>query len=144
MNQVSLKNSDEWFNQFARNALVYRVMDEAMAGATDDTRIRAIACLGRQKDPRAVVTLMDCCRDKNPEIRVSAIDALDNIRSGRAVPTLVERVQDGCEELDIRCHAATALANIHTNLAVTILLDRVNDDEEDPALREYVAMLVSR
>ena len=32
MAQSSEPASDEWFNQFARTALIYRIMDEALAG----------------------------------------------------------------------------------------------------------------
>jgi HEAT repeat protein len=144
MAQSSEPPSDEWFNQFARTALIYRIMDEALAGEEQEDRTRAIISLGERGDPRAVVTLLECCIDEDPEIRMNAIEALNKLKSGRAVPTLLGRLEDQDEFLTNRCLAAVALAAIHTNTSVAGLMARVNDEGEDPALREYIAVLMGR
>ena len=35
-----------------------------------------------------------------------------------------------------------ALAEIHSHSAIECLMDHVNNEDEDPALREYIAVLV--
>jgi HEAT repeat protein len=142
MAQTSETASDEWFNQFARTALIYRIMDEALAGEESEDRTRAIISLGERRDPRAVVTLMECCIDEDPEIRMNAIDALCKLKSGRAVPVLVERLNDQGEFHENRCLAAMALAATRTNTAIAGLNEIVNNENEDPALREYVAVVM--
>lgn len=141
MAQSSEPTNDEWFNRFASTSLIYRIMDNALAGRADD-RTRAIQSLGERGDPRAVVTLTECCLDKDPEIRMNAIDALARLKSGRAVPTLAGRLEDQGELLENRCRAAKALAKTRTITSVEELTALVDDDEEDPALREYIAVLM--
>jgi len=141
MAQSSEPTDDEWFNQFASTSLIYGIMDRAREGGTDE-RTRAIQSLGERGDPRAVVTLTACCLDKDPSIRMIAIDALARLKSGRAVPTLAGRLEDTSEPLQNRCHAAKALAETRTNTSIAGLKELVDDDAEDPALREYIAVLL--
>ena len=35
-----------------------------------------------------------------------------------------------------------ALAEIHSHSAIECLMDHVNNEDEDPALREYIAVLI--
>jgi len=141
MAQSSISTDDEWFNRFAGTSLIYRIMENALSGRADE-RMRAIQSLGERGDPRAVITLTECCLDKDPEIRMNAIDALARLKSGRAVPTLAGLLEDPGELLQNRCRAAKALAETRTNMSIAGLMALVDDDEEDPALREYIAVLI--
>jgi HEAT repeat protein len=141
MAQSSEPADDEWFNRFASTSLIYGIMERALEGGAEE-RTRAIQSLGERGDPRAVVTLTACCIDKDPAIRMIAIDALARLKSGRAVPTLAGRLEDKGELMQNRCHAAKALAETRTNTSISGLMTLVDDDEEDPALREYIAVLL--
>jgi HEAT repeat protein len=144
MSQSSKPAGNEWFDQFARTSLIYRIMEKARAGELPEDRTRAILSLGERGDPRAVVTLMECCSDTDPVIRMNAIDALTRLKSGRAVPTLIGRLEDPGESLENRCRAAKALAEINTHTSAEGLMTLVNDEEEEPALREYIAVLMEK
>jgi HEAT repeat protein len=102
-------------------------------------RIQAVIALGESEDPRAVRPLMDCCADNDPQIRLHATEALTKLRSGRAVPVLIERLRDKNEQLGTRKQAAVALAAVRSFSAIAGLRDLYGDMEEDPALRSYVA-----
>ena len=142
MAQISESSDNEWFNRFASTSLIYGILDRAISGGADE-RTRAIQSLGERGDPRAVMTLTACCLDKEPAIRLNAIDALARLKSGRAVPTLAGRLGDAEELLENRCHAAKALAGTRTNTSIAGLKALVDDDKEDPALREYIAVLLN-
>ncbi len=144
MAQSSEPAGNEWFDRFASASLIYRIMDKALAGEIPEDRARAILSLGERGDPRAVVTLMECCNDEDPGIRRNAIDALTRLKSGRAVPTLIGRLDDPGESFENRCRAAKALAETNTYSSVEGLMALVNDEEEEPALREYIAVLIEK
>ena len=141
MAQSSEPTDNEWFDRFAGTSLIYRIMDNALSGEADE-RTRAIQSLGERGDPRAVVPLAACCLDEHPKIRRAAIDALGRLRSGRAVPALSSCLEDPGELLETRCHAAKALTETKTNSSLAGLIALVNDEEEEPALREYIAVLL--
>jgi HEAT repeat protein len=132
----------EWFKQYGRTSFVYQIMDDVINGKHRDERIRGIQALGDRGDPRAVQTLLYCCSDKDPGLRIQAINALSRLRSGRSVPTLIERLNDENEVPGARESAAEALMAIHCFSATGVLMERVNDENEDPSLREYIAVLL--
>jgi len=138
----SNEGNNEWFSQFTGTSLIYRLMEDVMNGKDREDRIRAVKSLGERGDPRAVGTLMNCCDDPDPDIRVHAIDALSRLRSGRSVPTLIEYLDNKNELPKVRQKAAMALAVIHSHRAIGCLMDHVNNEDEDPALREYIAVLI--
>jgi HEAT repeat protein len=135
-------NNNEWFNQFKGTSLIYSIMEDVTSGTDRDERIRAVKTLGERGDPRAVITLMNCCDDPDQEIRVHAIDALSLLKSGRSVPTLIKYLDNETELPETRQKVAMALAAIHSHSAMDCLMDHVNNENEDPALREYIAMLI--
>jgi HEAT repeat protein len=138
----SNESNNEWFSQFAGTSLIYHIMEDVMNGKDRENRIRALKSLGDRGDPRAVVTIMGCCEDQDPEIRTQAIDALSRLKSGRSVPTLIKHLDNENELPLTRQKAAMALASIHSISAIECLMDHVNNDDEDPALREYIAVLI--
>jgi HEAT repeat protein len=135
-------SNEEWFSHFAGTSLIYGIMEDVMSGKDREERIRGMKTLGERGDPRAVVTLMNCCNDSDPEIRIHAIEALSRLKSGRSVPTLIERLDNQNELPEARHKAAMALAEIRSYSAVECLMEHVNNEEEDPSLREYIAVLV--
>ena len=136
------ESNNEWFSQFAGTSLIYRIMEDVMNGKEREERIRAMKSLGVRGDPRAVVTLMNCCDDQDPKIRIYAIDALSRLKSGRSVPTLIEHLDNENELPEARQKAAMALAAIHSHSAIECLMEHVNNEDEDPSLREYIAVLI--
>jgi len=138
----SKENNHEWFSHFAGTSLIYQIMEDVMNGKNREDRIRALKSLGERGDPRAVITLMDCCEDEDHEIRIHAIDALSRLKSGRSVPTLIRHLDNENEVAQTRQKAAMALAAIHSHSAMECLMDHVNNEDEDPALREYIAVLI--
>ncbi|MEI6292404.1 MAG: HEAT repeat domain-containing protein [Methanomicrobiales archaeon] len=142
MTTKSKERNNGWFSQFAGTSLIYHIMANVMNGKDREERIRAVKSLGERGDPRAVVTLMNCCDDPDPEIRTHAIDALSLLRSGRSVPTLIRHLDNDSELPQTRQKAAMALAAIHSHSAIECLMDHVDNENEDPALREYIAVLI--
>jgi HEAT repeat protein len=134
----------EWYSSLPRAGDIYRLIDSASADRDRDRRIRAVIALGATDDPRAVRPLMACCSDPDPAIRGCAIAALGKLRSGRAVPVLIERMRDKNEERQIREHAALALAGIRSAGALRSLREFAENPEEDGGLRSRIREMLDR
>ena len=139
MSMIAEKSVDEWFSSLPKTSGIYRLINGTMGDRGEKERIRAVIALGESDDPRAVRPLMDCCADKDPQIRLHATEALLKLRSGRAVLVLVERLRDKNEHLVTRERAAAALAAVRSYTAIEGLRDLYSDTDEDPALRSFVA-----
>ncbi|MDD5144329.1 HEAT repeat domain-containing protein [Methanoregula sp.] len=114
---------------------VYDLVSAAQSGADNETRLRAVAALGKSGDPRAVRPVADLLKDADPEIRQASVIALGLLRSGRPVDDLVARLRDPNEHAAIREQAAVALASIRSTGAVRGLREFIADGNEDSALR---------
>ena len=136
---IAEKSVDEWFSSLPKTSGIYRLINGTMGDRGEKERIRAVIALGESDDPRAVRPLMDCCADKDPQIRLHATEALLKLRSGRAVFVLVERLRDKNEHRVTRERAAAALAAVRSYTAIEGLRDLYSDTDEDPALRSFVA-----
>jgi HEAT repeat protein len=108
------------------------------------TRIAAISALGNSRDPRAVIPLTICCRDRNTEIRRYAVEALSILGSVRSIPALSELVQDRSEDVIIRRKALLALAGIKSSSALDAIAGLTLDENEDPAIRMLAARMSGR
>ena len=139
MSMIAERSVDEWFSSLPKTSGIYRLINGTMGDRGEKERIRAVIALGESDDPRAVRPLMDCCADKDPQIRLHATEALLKLRSGRAVLVLVERLRDKNEHLVTRERAAAALAAVRSYTAIEGLRDLYSDTDEDPALRSFVA-----
>jgi HEAT repeat protein len=139
MSMIAERSVDEWFSSLPKTSGIYRLINGTMGDRGEKERIRAVIALGESDDPRAVRPLMDCCADKDPQIRLHATEALLKLRSGRAVFVLVERLRDKNEHLVTRERAAAALAAVRSYTAIEGLRDLYSDTDEDPALRSFVA-----
>jgi len=114
---------------------IYRLIENTGDRVEYLTRIAAISALGDSRDPRAVIPLTICCRDKNTEIRRYAVEALSTLGSVRSIPALRELVQDRNEDVIIRRKALQALAGIKSSSAQEAIAGLTRDENEDPAIR---------
>lgn len=86
-----------------------------------------------------VRSLLACCQDEDPEIRIRAIEGLKNLRSGRSVEVLADRLRDKHELPEIRQRAAATLAAIRSFGAIRELRNRHTDTEEDERIRTFIS-----
>src|SRR5512137_1474067 len=117
----------EWDSSLPKTDGVYRLIEKTMNSRSLKVRIWAITSLGNSGDPRAVRSLIDCCQDQSPEIRLRAIEGLQSLRSGRSVEALIERLRDKDELSETRQRAAAALATIKSFSAIRELRNRYED-----------------
>jgi HEAT repeat protein len=140
----AVRMADEWFSPLSKKDRTGRLIEKVMAERSTEERIRAITELGTSGDYSAVGSLIDCCRDQNPEIRHSAIVGLQNLRSGRAVGVLIELLRSKNELPETRQRAAAALAAIRSYGAMQELRIRFADVNEDSALRFFIGRELDR
>jgi HEAT repeat protein len=132
------KPRGEWYEAFPGKGIVYDLTSTALSDQSTDERLRAVTALGKSGDPRAVRPLMDLVADHDPAIRRGAIVALGELKSGRTVEVLIERLRDQNEQGNIRRLSADTLAAIRSTGAIHGLREYSADLNEDPALRTYV------
>jgi HEAT repeat protein len=138
MGMITNSMADEWDSSLPKTDGIYRLIEKTMNSRSPKVRIWAINALGNSGDPRAVRSLIDCCRDKSPEIRFHAIRGLHSLRSGRSVEVLVDRLRDKDELPENRQHAAAALASIRSFNAIRELRNLQSDPDEDGTLRTVI------
>ncbi|PKL58443.1 MAG: hypothetical protein CVV34_02290, partial [Methanomicrobiales archaeon HGW-Methanomicrobiales-5] len=138
MSVISDTMSDEWDSALPKTDGIYSLIEKTMDSRSQKVRSWAITALGNSGDPRAVRSLIDCCQDQSPEIRLRAIEGLQSLRSGRAVSVLIDRLRDKEELPETRQRAAAALANIRSFGAIRELRDLLEDPNEESALRSFV------
>ncbi len=139
MGMSVIGSGDQWFATRERTGRIYRLIDMARKDQRAGKRNWAIVQLGESGDPRAVLPLVDCCGDRDPEIRNNAINALGKIGSGRAVDALVERIDDNNEEIRIRINAAAALGAIRSEHA----RDELRSHGADPGLNRVIRTAIA-
>jgi HEAT repeat protein len=138
MGMISDKMADEWDSALPKTDGIYCLIEKTMDSRSPKVRIWAITALGNSGDPRAVRSLIDCCQDQDPEIRLRAIEGLQLLRSGRAVSVLIDRLRDKEELPETRQRAAAALATIRSFGAIRELKNLHTDPDEDSALRTFI------
>ena len=138
MGMIAVSKVDEWYSSLPETDRIYRIIEKTMDDRSLKERIWALMALGNSGDPRAVRSLVDCCKDQDPEIGLRAIEGLHNLRSGRAVEVLIDRLRDKEELPKIRQRAAAALAAIRSYSAMKELRIRNADTDEDGALRSFI------
>jgi HEAT repeat protein len=138
MGMIADSMVEEWDSSLPKTDGIYGLIEKTMDSRSLKVRIWAITALGNSGDPRAVRSLIDCCQDKSPEIRLHAIEGLHRLRSGRAVSVLIDRLKDKEEQPETRQRAAAALATIRSFSAIRELKDRYADTDEDGALRTFI------
>lgn len=142
MNSSAAKMPGAWYEAAPAKGIVYDLSSAALSAPDTVGRLRAVVGLGKSGDPRAVRPLMDLVADRDPAIRRGAIAALGELKSGRAVEVLIERLQDRGEEMEIRKRAAETLAAIRSTGALRELKSFSANADENPALRVHVAGLL--
>jgi len=144
MSSIAEMSGENRAGSLFRPAGISWLIDKTMNDHRMQERILAVIALGESGDPRAVRPLIDCCHDKNPELRWHAIVALGMIRSGRGVDALVERLRDSHERGDNRERAAMALAAIGSLSAIAGLKEVLAAESEDPAIRSSITGALGR
>jgi HEAT repeat protein len=140
---ISLEQQDgEWYKSLPHSGGVYDLIFTAVSGNGPAERLRAVIALGKSGDPRAVRPLVDLLGDTDQEIRLAVTTALGNLKSGRPVDELIERLQDRNEQMVIREQAAVALVSIRSTGALRGLREFSEDEGADPALRAYAGNLL--
>jgi len=129
------KLNGEWYSSFPRRGAVYDLAYTAMSGKTIADRLQAVVMLGKSDDPRAVRPLMDLLGDSDPAIRCAATTSLGQMKSGRSVEALLERLRDRSETAEIRYQAIVALATIRSTGALRGLREFTSELDEDLSLR---------
>ncbi len=122
---------------------IYRLIENTGDRVEYPTRIAAISALGDSRDPRAVIPLTICCKDKNTEIRRYAVEALSILGSVRSILALRELVQDRNEDVFIRRKALLALASVKSSCALEGIAELTRDENEDPAIRTLAARVTA-
>jgi HEAT repeat protein len=140
----AVRMADGWFSPLSKKDRTCRLIEKVMAERSTEERIRAIKELGTSGDYSAIGSLIACCRDHNPEIRHSAIEGLQNLRSGHAVGVLIDLLRSKNELPETRKRAAAALAAIRSYGAMQELRIRFADREEDSALRFFIGRELDR
>lgn len=138
MGMITNQMADEWDSSLPTTDGIYCLIEKTMNSRSQKVRIWAITALGNSGDPRAVRSLIDCCQDQSPEIRLRAIEGLQNLRSGRAVSVLINRLRDKEELPETRQRAAAALATIRSFSAIRELKNMYADTDEEGALRTFI------
>ena len=138
---MSLERQRQEYSVLPRGG-VYDLVSTAQSGADSETRLRAVAALGKSGDPRAVRPVADLLYDADPQIRLFSAIALGLLRSGRPVDDLVVRLRDRTEHAAIREQAAVALAAIRSTGAVRGLREFVADGDEEGSLRTLTENLL--
>ncbi|HNX17940.1 MAG TPA: HEAT repeat domain-containing protein [Methanoregula sp.] len=142
MDASAEKPRENWYDSFPGRGIVYDLSFTALSAPDTEGRLRAVAALGKSGDPRAVRPLTDLVADHEPAIRRGAIAALGEIKSGRPVEVLIERLRDRTEQEDIRRMAAQTLAAIRSTGALHGLREFSADEGEDPDFRAYTRGLL--
>jgi HEAT repeat protein len=138
MGMIADSMVDELESSLPKTDGIHRLIEKTMKNRSPKERIWAVMALGNSGDPRAVRSLVDCCQDQDPEIRHRAIEGLQNLRSGRAVGVLIDRLRDKGELPETRQRAAAALATIRSYSAIQELKNRHMDTDEDGTLRSFI------
>lgn len=136
------KMNDEWYDASPCRGGVYDLVYTATSGVDLAERLRAVVALGKSDDPRAVRPLADLLGDADPEIRLSAITALGQLKSGRPVDDLILRLRDRDERKITREQAAISLSAIRSTGALRGLREFVADEGEDKGLRSFAGNLL--
>lgn len=144
MSSIAEMSGENRVGSLPRPAGISWLIDKTMNDHRVQERILAVIALGESGDPRAVRPLIDCCRDKNAELRWHAIVAIGMIRSGRGVEALIERLRDTHEREENRQCAVMALAAIGNLSAIAGLKEALAGAAEDPAIRSAITGALGR
>ena len=144
MSSIAEMSGENRAGSLPRPSGISWLIDKTMNDHRAQERILAVIALGESGDPRAVRPLIDCCRDKNAELRWHAIVAIGMIRSGRGVEALIERLRDSHERGENRERAAMALAAIGNLSAIAGLKEALAGVAEDKAIRSAITGALGR
>jgi HEAT repeat protein len=129
---TALNHRSENARTFLKNALrrfgfPAEPLREAVVTAEPDVRVRAIEMLRELGDESDLPLFIAASRDKNVEVRRSAVSALEYWPADSAVEVLLERLQD--DDPKIARWAVIGLGRKGNEIAVPALMECLNDFE---------------
>lgn len=104
-----------------------------------NTRLMALEGLGRSRDKRAVLPLIEALDDENPQIRLSAASALGKTDSKIALDPLIRALKD--PDIFVRSSAAQALGELGYESATPALLDLFETESHNRVKATIVSVL---
>ncbi|MFC5277675.1 HEAT repeat domain-containing protein [Halorubrum rubrum] len=111
-----------------------RKFARALEADRAELRIAAANGLARLNEPSALPAVVGALSDPDPRVRLRACHACGTFADSRAVPGLIERLDD---EPRVRRAAANALGAVGTDRALDPLIDLLEDSDE--SLRRIAA-----
>src|SRR4030042_3888158 len=106
----------------------FKADPEAKIAEHSSPGIEAAVALGKIGDP-ALEPLISALKDKNPNVRVLAAVALEELENPKAVDALIAVLTD--ENLDVQSSAARALGSINDPKAVDPLIAALKDKKAE-------------
>ena len=101
-------------------------------------RLKVSWLLGRLGDKRAVYALLAAIRDKEPDVRRAAAQALGELHHRRAARPLIGAMLND-EDVGVRAAAANALGELGDRRAFEPLMSSLGNPGEDPRVRGMAA-----
>ncbi|SMO36485.1 HEAT repeat domain-containing protein [Halorubrum cibi] len=111
-----------------------RKFARALEADRAELRIAAANALARLDEPSALPAIVGALSDPDPRVRLRACHACGTFADPRAIPGLIERLDD---EPRVRRAAANALGAVGTDRALDPLIDLLEDPDE--SLRRIAA-----
>jgi HEAT repeat protein len=96
------------------------LLDALALGAPPKRAAAILGALAGRKDPRTVDVLKHFAKNRNPEVRKKALQALGAVPDAKVVPVLIDALSDSVEE--VRAASAKALGDRHEKSAEAKLI----------------------
>jgi HEAT repeat protein len=131
--RAAMTNNIEQVRSFSRSALEGlgaasgRIIREAAAQASSLPLARGISLLAQIKDEQDFPFFIESTKNQDPEVRRSAVWALNDKRALQALPVLIECLHDSV--LRVREAAIETLGNIGDPAAIPHLIECLQDEE---------------
>lgn len=116
----------------------WRLIDEGtlISSVKDGTpEIKISAMIALEKNKNAIPAILSALEDEDEDVRVVAAETLGNMRAKKAVEPLVKMLKE--DTADCREAAAVALGEIRDERAIAPLLEALRDEELDVMVQVY-------
>jgi len=79
----------------------------------------------------AIPDIISALSDDSSSVRLSAVNALNEMRAKEAVPYIIPLLRNKKENPSVRFRSAVALGNLNATEAVEVLIDALDDEAEE-------------